>query len=380
MKTYFILFLSLFLFSCSSSSDDEVRESVPQLTTKEISLDDDGLLKIGGKITNTGGSQISRVGVIWSTSADVSLENYETKDKEEMFSSNEDFEFRSKKVFLPNTTYYFRAFAQNNKGTALGNVVSYKYRNIVETLDPTEITTVTATLNGKYYQPLGNLSYAGFVYATHSEPTIFDQATSSAASLGTMNFKVQLTGLTRNTEYYIRSYTKIDNRYYYGEEKKIKTAGYFGPAGGIVAYDKGVFTDGWRYLEISNKVIGVNNGYGILAVWSESPHSYIAGTSDKMGDGPSNTAFIVSKVSGKSAAKYCADYSINGYSDWFLPSKEEAEAILKSLSKGGMSLNSGLNTWTSSEVNSGQAFYVNDYSSSALQKHADRETYPVRRY
>jgi hypothetical protein len=97
MKTYFILFLSLFLFSCSSSSDDEVRESVPQLTTKDISLDDDGLLKIGGKITNTGGSQISRVGVIWSTSANVSLENYATEDKEELFSSNEDFEFRSKK-------------------------------------------------------------------------------------------------------------------------------------------------------------------------------------------------------------------------------------------------------------------------------------------
>jgi hypothetical protein len=99
-----------------------------------------------------------------------------------------------------------------------------------------------------------------------------------------------------------------------------------------------------------------------------------------MGDGPSNTDFIVSKVAGKSAAKYCADYSVNGYSDWFLPSKEEAEAILKSLSKGGMSLNSGLNTWTSSEVNSGQAFYVYDYSSSALQKQADRDTYPVRRY
>jgi hypothetical protein len=132
-------------------------------------------------------------------------------------------------------------------------VVSYKYRNVIETLDPTEITTVSATLNGKYYQPLGNLSYAGFVYATHSEPTIFDSSTASAATLGTMNFKVQLTGLTRNTEYYIRSYTKIDNRYYYGEEKKIKTAGYFGPAGGIVAYDKGVTTDGWRYLEIKQR-------------------------------------------------------------------------------------------------------------------------------
>lgn len=380
MKTQFLLFLSIFLFSCSSSSDDIQEETLPQLTTKEISLDDDGLLKIGGKITNNGGSQISKVGVIWSTSSNVSLDNYNTEDKEETFSSVEDFEFKSKKVFVPNTTYYFRAFAQNNKGTALGNVVSYKYGNVVETLDPTAITTVSATLNGKFYQPYGNLAYAGFVYATHQDPTIFDSGTQTVGILGTMDYKVELTSLIRNTEYYIRSYTKIKDKYYYGEQKKIKTAGYFGPAGGIVAYDKGVFTDGWRYLEISNKVVGVNNGYGILTTWSDGPYSYIAGTSDKMGDGPSNTDFIVSKILGKSAAKYCADYSVNGYSDWFLPSKEEAEAILKSLSKGGMSLNSGLNTWTSSEINNGQAFYVYDYSSSALQKQADRDTYPVRRY
>jgi len=385
MKTYFILFLSLFLFSCSSSSDDEVRESVPQLTTKDISLDDDGLLKIGGKITNTGGNQISRVGVIWSTSANVSLENYATEDKEELFSSNEDFEFRSKKIFLPNTTYYFRAFAQNNKGTALGNVVSYKYRNVIETLDPTEITTVSATLNGKYYQPLGNLSYAGFVYATHSEPTIFDSSAASAATLGTMNFKVQLTGLTRNTEYYIRSYTKIDNRYYYGEEKKIKTAGYFGPAGGIVAYDKGVTTDGWRYLEISNKDVGKNYcstmpplcRFG--AAWSET-NNYIAGTSEKMGEGPNNTNFIISKISGDTAAKFCKQYSVNGYSDWFLPSKAEAEAIFTSIRKGGMYLNSGLVSWTSSEINSNEAYLIYGDGSTSGQKYADYKTYPVRRY
>lgn len=384
MKTYFILFLSLFLFSCSSSSDDEVRESVPQLTTKEISLDDDGLLKIGGKITNTGGSQISRVGVIWSTSANVSLENYATEDKEELFSSNEDFEFRSKKIFLPNTTYYFRAFAQNNKGTALGNVVSYKYRNVIETLDPTEITTVSATLNGKYYQPLGNLSYAGFVYATHSEPTIFDSSTASAATLGTMNFKVQLTGLTRNTEYYIRSYTKIDNRYYYGEEKKIKTAGYFGPAGGIVAYDKGVTTDGWRYLEINLKSVGryysdVGNS-SLQAKWSISPYSYLAGTSEKMGEGLNNTNFIINKISGESAAKFCKQYSVNGFADWFLPSKDEALAIFTSLQKGGMSLNNGLTTWTSSEIDTQSAYLVYFGALSTGQKFWASEAYPVRRY
>lgn len=383
MKTQFLLFLSIFLFSCSSSSDDIQEETLPQLTTKEISLDDDGLLKIGGKITNNGGSQISKVGVIWSTSSNISLENYATEDKEETFSSNEDFEFKSKKVFVPNTTYYFRAFAQNNKGTALGNVVSYKYGNIVETLDPTAITTVSVTLNGKFYQPYGNLAYAGFVYATHQDPTIFDSGTQTVGILGTMDYKVELTSLIRNTEYYIRSYTKIKDKYYYGEQKKIKTAGYFGPAGGIVAYDKGVFTDGWRYLEISIKDVGRNYAtsgfYRFGAIWSDTKN-YLAGTSEKMGDGLANTNFIISKIPGESAAKFCKLHSANGYNDWFLPSKEEALVILKSLQNGGMSLDSGLTTWSSSEANENEAYFISPSGASKYGKSGDNKTYPVRRY
>lgn len=383
MKTYFLLFLSFFFFSCGSSSDDIQETTLPQLTTKEITLDEDGFLKTGGKITNAGGSQISKVGVIWSTSSNVSLENYNTDDKEETFSSEEDFEIRSKKVFLPNTTYYFRAFAQNSKGTALGNVISYKYGNVVETLDPTAITTVSATLNGKFYQPYGNLAYAGFVYATHQDPTIFDSGTQTVGALGTMAYKVELSGLVRNTEYYIRSYTKIKDKYYYGEQKKIKTAGYFGPGGGIVAYDKGVFADGWRYLEISLKDVGRNYAtfgfYRFGSIWSQT-RTYIAGTSEKMGDGPSNTDFIISKISGESAAKFCKQHTANGYNDWFLPSKDEALAIMTSLNKGGMSLNSGLTTWSSSEASENEAYFISTTGAFKYGKDGDNKTYPVRRY
>ena len=385
MKTIYLFLLSIFLISCSSSASEEVfEETLAQLSTKEVSLDADGLLKIGGKISNNGGSKIVRTGVIWSTSSNVSLENFGGENIEDIYSSDEDFNFLTKKVFTPNTVYYFRAFAQNNKGTALGNVVTYKYGNVIETLDPSAITTVEATLNGRFLQPQGNLSYAGFVYSTSPEPTINDKSVSAIGVIGTMNYSVKLQGLTRNTEYYIRSYTKINDKYYYGEQKKLKTTGYFGPAGGIVAYDKGNSSDGWRYLEISNKDVGRNYATSPFtrfgAAWCNSPVSYIAGTSEKMGDGLSNTDFIISKISGESAAKFCKQFSQNGFADWFLPSKEEAIAILESLEKGGMSLNSGLKTWSSSEVDAQQAYYIYPSGASATQKIGDNITYPVRRY
>lgn len=115
------------------------------------------------------------------------------------------------------------------------------------------------------------------------------------------------------------------------------------------------------------------------AAWSET-NNYIAGTSEKMGEGPNNTNFIISKISGGTAAKFCKQYSVNGYSDWFLPSKAEAEAIFTSIRKGGMYLNSGLVSWTSSEINSNEAYLIYGDGSTSGQKYADYKTYPVRRY
>lgn len=382
MKTYFILFLFLL---CSCRSSDETAEiTLPQLTTKEVTVDEDGLIILGGQVNNNGGESITKNGVVWGTSANVSLENY--TDKEEQFSSNDNFEFKSKKVFLPNTVYYFRAFAQNSKGLAYGNTTNYKTGSVVETLDPLNITTVEATLVAKFQQPQGNLSYAGFVYATTPNPTIYDKSTPTTGVIGSMNYTIKLSNLIRNTEYYIRSFTKINEKYYYGEQKKIKTAGYFGPAGGIVAYDKGIVSDGWRYLEISIKDVGRNYAdtgfYRFGAIWSKSPNSYLAGTSEKMGDGMNNTNFIVSKIPGESAAKFCANHTANGYSDWFLPSKEEATTILNSLYKGGMSLTSGLQTWSSSEIDAESAYFVYATGDGAVSapKFGDSKTYPVRKY
>lgn len=150
--------------------------------------------------------------MIWSMSPELSVEDHE--DKEELYSSNKDFDVTSKKIFAPNTTYYFRAFAQNDRGIALGNVVSYRYGNVIETLYPIDITTVGATLKGRYFQPSGNLAYAEFVYGTGPDPTILDGSVKEVGILGTMDYSIKLEGLARNTKYYIRSYTKIGQNYY----------------------------------------------------------------------------------------------------------------------------------------------------------------------
>lgn len=54
--------------------------------------------------------------------------------------------------------------------------------------------------------------------------------------------------------------------------------------------------------------------------------TYISGTSPTVGSGQANTSLILS-CGGNTMAKYCDDYVRDGFSDWYMPSKNEVELI-----------------------------------------------------
>lgn len=89
--------------------------------------------------------------------------------------------------------------------------------------------------------------------------------------------------------------------------------------------------------------------YGI--VWAPSSINILVGTtSTAIGTGNANTNAIVAKLgSGNYAAKLCSDLVLNGYSDWYLPSKDELNKILSSPNLSYFS--TGNHYWSSSEVN-----------------------------
>ena len=108
----------------------------------------------------------------------------------------------------------------------------------------------------------------------------------------------------------------------------LENANVIGPAGGFVFYDKGSYSDGWRYLEASPKDIG-EVSWGAVDV---------TGTSDKIGSGRKNTDLIIKELEsagliGK-AAQICINYSLGGYKDWFLPSFDELAEMHKRLKTG----------------------------------------------
>ena len=104
-----------------------------------------------------------------------------------------------------------------------------------------------------------------------------------------------------------------------------------GPAGGIVFYDQGSTINGWRYLEAAPYDQNTGMQWG-----TQSINTGATGTA--IGTGKSNTAAIVAALgTGFSyPAVLCKNFTLNGYSDWFLPSTDELGEIYTNLASKGL--------------------------------------------
>ena len=101
------------------------------------------------------------------------------------------------------------------------------------------------------------------------------------------------------------------------------------PAGGIVFFDKGSTSDGWRYLEAAPARTEAEAAWG--------PTTDVAGTGTAVGSGRRNTQLIVAALgTNESAARLCANLNVNEYKDWFLPSIDELDLMYKNLKQKGL--------------------------------------------
>lgn len=161
--------------------------------------------------------------------------------------------------------------------------------------------------------------------------------------------------------------------------------GDIGLAGGYVFYDKGFYSDGWRYLEaapadlrlvadkptVDSTMEGYSDGknWFIFGFYKETDGgSYVClDTEYGIGEGRRNTRLLVGAMGSSSytkryhtgttseyAARLCdeLEYEMNGevFKDWFLPSKDELMLMYENLLMKGLgSFGSNTYYWSSSE-------------------------------
>jgi len=102
-----------------------------------------------------------------------------------------------------------------------------------------------------------------------------------------------------------------------------------GPAGGWVYYDKGSYSDGWRYLEVAPMETEKTLPRARIIEKIKGTDSN-AGT--EVGFGKQNTEIILQSNQDYQivkAAKICASMEFNWFKDWFLPSILELSSLLR---------------------------------------------------
>jgi hypothetical protein len=96
-----------------------------------------------------------------------------------------------------------------------------------------------------------------------------------------------------------------------------------------------------------------------------------------VGAGQANTAAIVSALGDNGGTAYAAqladDLDHNGYTDWFLPSKDELDLIYQNLHEQGLGgFADSDRYWSSSEITRTTA-WLQDFDSTALQSDVDKD-------
>lgn len=195
---------------------------------------------------------------------------------------------------------------------------------ILTTSSLSNITLTTASSGGNISSDGGSdITARGVCWSTSSNPTISDNKTINGNNTG--SFTSALSGLSASTKYYIRAYATNEIGTGYGNVLSFTTGTVaIGDSyqGGIVAY----------ILQPNDPGYVIGQTHGLIAAptdqgdvkWYNYNYIMLNATATNLGSGITNTnAIVAGQGNGNYAAKICADLVLGGYSDWYLPSKDE---------------------------------------------------------
>ena len=311
--------------------------TLPTVTTTDVTDITQTSATSGGNVTSDGGSTVTARGVCWSsTNPQPTLANSHTID-----GSGTGVFISNMSGLTTGSNYFVRAYATNSTGTSYGIAKSFlaAILPIVTTTNVSNITYNSATTGGNVTSDGGSpVTQRGVCISISPNPTYANSHTINGSGTGV--FVSNLTGLYANTIYYIKAYAFNGVGVVYGDQVSFTTTDslYIGNlyGGGVIFY-----LDGTGY-------------HGLIAATSDQTQNdwgcsgFTCGcTWDGMGTGQQNTAEIVTFCGSGTAAGTCSNLVLNGYSDWFLPSKDEISVLYwaKSL-VGGFG---NYNYWSSSE-------------------------------
>jgi hypothetical protein len=242
-----------------------------------------------------------------------------------------------------------------------GTSVSTVYPTIAATTTVSNISFFSATSGGNITSDNGqSIVQKGVCWSTSTNPTISLSSKTTEGS-GAGSFTSDINSLLDTTQYYVRSYaTNNLGVTVYGAETFFLTKKLAINAiglGGKVAY----------ILTATDPGYDANVKHGIIVALADNaaiewgPNNILTGANAiTFGAGLNNSNLILNTVTtGPYAAIVARQSTLNGYTDWYLPSVAELQKIAISKTLLGYI---GDYYWTSSELNMTHATRINLYN------------------
>ena len=217
-----VVAMVLVLVACKKDPEEVPEEKLATVTTNEVENITQTAAVCGGNVTDDGGAKVTARGICWSTSKEPTTNDNTT------YNGSGTGSFTSKISGLTAaTTYYVRAYAVNDKGTAYGEERSFTTEKELEkpTVTTNSVTNITKTgaRCGGNVTSDGNAAVTarGVCWSTSQNPTISNNKTTDGSGVG--QYSSALNNLQPNTTYYVRAYATNSQGTSYGTQKSFKT-------------------------------------------------------------------------------------------------------------------------------------------------------------